>query len=74
MYIDYLKNIRRLVAIRNCFYVAMIVSLYYCVVPSKGLSWFFFISVLIAVSLELVAIITREVTRKATEDEVRLRE
>lgn len=74
MYIDYLKNIRSLVAIRNCFYVAMIVALYYCVVPYKGVSWFLFIGVLIAVSLELVAIITREITKKATEDEIRSQE
>lgn len=74
MYIDYIKNIRCLVAIRNCFYVAMIVALYYCIVPSKGISWFLFVAVLIAVSLELVAIITREITKKATEDEIRSQE
>lgn len=74
MYIEYLKNYRHLVAIKNIFLAACGIATYYCMDPEKGIGWFIAIAALFAITFELVAITTAVATKRAIEEETQARE
>lgn len=69
-----LKNIRRLITIKNCLILVTGWALGYCIIPTKGFAWFICVGVLFAATLEFVAMATRASTKKAIEDEISSRD